>query len=303
MPATKEQSPRRAITYIWLSVFASIATIVLKLVAWQVSGSVGLLSDAMESFVNLAGALFALFMLRVASIPADEDHPFGHSKAEYFSSGFEGSLIFIAAASILYAAIPRLLAPQALTALGEGLWFSAASTMLNLVVALVLRKAGRQLRSIALEADATHLMTDVWTSVGVIGALFAVMFTGWLWLDALIAIVVALHILFEGWRLMRTAVDGLMDRALAPEDIACVHTILSAYSLDSVSYRDLRTRGAGAERFVSVSILVPGDWTVERAHNLLDEIESKIAEKIPGARVDTHLEPVYCLIPSSVRAD
>lgn len=303
MSAAKEQPPRRAITYIWLSVFASIATIVLKLVAWQVSGSVGLLSDAMESFVNLAGALFALFMLRVASIPADEDHPFGHSKAEYFSSGFEGSLIFIAAASILYAAIPRLLAPQALTALGEGLWFSAASTMLNLVVSLVLRRAGRQLRSIALEADATHLMTDVWTSVGVIGALFAIMFTGWLWMDALIAILVALHILFEGWRLMCTAVDGLMDRALAPDDIACVQAILRSYSQDSVSYRDLRTRGAGAERFVSVSVLVPGDWTVERAHNLLDEIEAKIAEKIPGARVDTHLEPVYCLIPSSVRAD
>ena len=299
MSKDQEKSAPNAIAFIRLSVLASIATIILKLVAWKVSGSVSLLSDALESFVNLAGALFALFMLRVASTPADADHPFGHSKAEYFSSGFEGALIFIAAASILYAAIPRLLAPQALNALGEGLWFSAASTLLNLVVALVLRKAGRKLRSVALEADGTHLMTDVWTSVGVIGGLLAVMWTHWLWLDAFIAILVALHILFEGTRLMREAVNGLMDKSLKPEEIACVQALLDSYSKLSVSYRELKTRQAGTERFVSVSILVPGDWTVERAHDLLDEIEARVAEQLPGTHVDTHLEPIYCVIPSA----
>lgn len=289
---------RHAIAFIWLSVLASLATIGLKFLAWYLSGSVGLLSDAMESFVNLAGALFALFMLHVASAPADEDHPYGHSKAEYFSSGFEGTLIFIAAASILYAALPRLFAPQALESLGVGLWFSLASTALNYFVSRVLRKAGQRLHSVALEADAAHLMTDVWTSVGVIGALIAVMFTGWLWLDALIAIAVAIHILAEGWKLMRNAVDGLMDRSLSIEEIRCVHGILDTYAEQAVSYRDLRTRRAGAERFVTVSILVPGDWTVEKAHDLLDEIEARIAADLHGAHTNTHLEPIYCVIPT-----
>ncbi|MBK9395690.1 MAG: cation transporter [Uliginosibacterium sp.] len=290
---------RRAIAFIWLSVFASLATIGLKFFAWHLSGSVGLLSDAMESFVNLAGALFALFMLHVASTPADEDHPYGHSKAEYFSSGFEGTLIFIAAASILYAAIPRLFKPQELSSLGIGLWFSLASTVLNYFVSRVLRKAGQRLHSVALEADAAHLMTDVWTSIGVIGALLAVMLTGWLWLDALIAIAVAVHILAEGWKLMRNAVDGLMDRALSIEEIQLVHHILDSYSEQAVNYRDLRTRRAGAERFVTVSVLVPGDWSVERAHDLLDEIEARIAAEVHGAHTNTHLEPIYCVIPAA----
>ncbi|WP_157288290.1 cation diffusion facilitator family transporter [Uliginosibacterium gangwonense] len=301
MQATQETSThpaRSAITFIWLSVAASIATIVLKFIAWWLSGSVGLLSDAMESFVNLAGALFALFMLHIASSPADEDHPFGHSKAEYFSSGFEGTLIFIAAASILYAALPRLFAPQPLQSIGIGLWFSIASTILNYVVSRVLYKAGQRLHSVALEADAAHLMTDVWTSVGVIGALLAVMLTGWIWLDAVIAIMVAIHILTEGWRLMRASVDGLMDRALAPDEIAHVQSILADYSKQDVIYRDLRTRRAGAERFVSVAIMVPGDWTVERAHNLLDEIEERISQALHNAHTSTHLEPTYCVIPT-----
>lgn len=287
---------RSAIGFIWLSVFASVATIGLKFVAWYLSGSVGLLSDAMESFVNLAGALFALIMLHVASTPADDDHPYGHSKAEYFSSGFEGTLIFIAAASILYAAVPRLLDPRELESLGIGLWFSLASTVLNYFVARILRRAGQRLHSVALEADAAHLMTDVWTSVGVIGALIAVLLTGWLWLDALIAIAVALHILAEGWKLMRNAVDGLMDRSLSPEEIRLVHAILDSYAGQDVTYRDLRTRRAGAERFVTVSILVPGDWTVEHAHDLLDEIEARVAQDVHGAHTNTHLEPTYCVV-------
>ena len=167
------------------------------------------------------------------------------------------------------------------------------------MVAVVLRKAGRRLRSVALEADGTHLMTDVWTSVGVIGGLLAVMWTNWLWLDASIAILVALHILFEGARLMHEAVNGLMDKSLKPEEIACVQALLDSYSKLSVSYRELRTRQAGTERFVSVSILVPGDWTVERAHDLLDEIEARVAEQLPGSHVDTHLEPTYCVVPSA----
>lgn len=301
MQAPQDTSPhpaQSAITFIWLSVAASIATIALKFIAWWLSGSVGLLSDAMESFVNLAGALFALFMLHIASTPADEDHPFGHSKAEYFSSGFEGTLIFIAAASILYAAIPRLLSPKPLESLGIGLWFSVASTILNFVVSRVLRKAGQRLQSVALEADAAHLMTDVWTSIGVIGALLGVMLTGFDWLDALIAIAVAIHILTEGWRLMRTSVDGLMDRALSPAEITHVQSILADYSQQDVMYRDLRTRRAGAERFVTVAIMVPGDWTVEHAHNLLDEIEERISRALHGAHTSTHLEPTYCVIPT-----
>jgi len=296
MSKTNTHPARSAIAFIWLSVFASIATIALKFVAWRLSGSVGLLSDAMESFVNLAGALFALFMLHVASTPADEDHPFGHSKAEYFSSGFEGTLIFIAAAAILYAAIPRLIQPQPLESIGIGLWFSLASTVLNYVVSRVLFKAGQRLHSVALEADAAHLMTDVWTSIGVIGALLAVIYTNWLWLDAVIAIFVALHILSEGWRLMHASVDGLMDKALAPEEISKVLEILDARTALGITYRDLRTRRAGAERFVSVSILVPGDWTVERAHDLLDEIEAQIARDVHGAHTSTHLEPAYCVV-------
>lgn len=296
MSETSIASNREASHYIRLSVAAALATIILKFLAWWLSGSVSLLSDAMESFVNLAGALFALLMLKVAAEPPDAEHPWGHNKAEYFSSGFEGGLIFIAAAAILWAAIPRLLHPQALEHLNFGLWFSGISTVINLIVALILRRAGKRLRSVVLEADATHLMTDVWTSVGVIGGLLAYLLTGWVWLDAVIAILVALHILSEGWRLMRSAVDGLMDKAMDESEIRQIKEVLRSYANQNIHYRHLLTRRSGTQRFAHVDILVPGDWSVETAHTLLDEIEEKIARLVDGTQTTTHLEPVYCVL-------
>jgi cation diffusion facilitator family transporter len=283
---------RDASFYIRLSIIAAIATISLKLAAWWISGSVGLLSDALESFVNLAGASFALLMIRIARTPPDDEHPFGHSKAEYFSSGFEGTLIFAAAALILWSAIPRLAHPAELESLGIGLWFSTASTALNFFVSRMLAKAATRLHSVALDADARHLMTDVWTSVGVIGGLIAVALTGWLWLDALIAIAVALHILFEGWKLMRGAADGLMDQALPEAEIAAVDRVLKDFLPRGVAFSGLKTRRAGSTRFVHLTVLVPGDWRVDNAHELLDEVEARIGSALHDAQVTTHLEPL-----------
>jgi len=278
--------------YIRLSIIAAVATITLKLLAWWVSGSVGLLSDALESFVNLAGAMFAMRMIQVAHEPPDEDHPFGHNKAEYFSSGFEGALIFAAAAAIFWSALPRVLHPEPLESLGLGLWFSLASTVLNFVVSRTLRGAAKRLHSVALDADARHLMTDVWTSVGVICALIAVSLTGWLWLDAVIAIGVALHILFEGFHLMRDSVHGLMDQSLPPEEIGQIVSIVSEYSSRGVAFSGLKTRRAGSQRFVHFNVLVPGDWRVDFSHDLLDEIEARIGNVLHGAQVTTHVEPI-----------
>ncbi len=275
-----------------LSILAALITITLKLLAWRLSGSVGLLSDALESFVNLAGALFALVMIQVASEPPDKGHPFGHSKAEYFSSGFEGTMIFAAAGTILVTALPRILHPEALTSLGVGLWFSAASTALNLAVSLMLAGAAKRLRSVALDADARHLMTDVWTSVGVIVALLAVTLSGWNWLDPLIAVAVAIHILIEGWRLMRGAADGLMDQALPPEDVIRIEALLDEYASRGIRYAGLKTRGAGSLRFVHLNVLVPGDWRVDTSHELLDEIEARVSAALGDAQVTTHLEPL-----------
>ena len=277
--------------YMWLSVFAAILTITLKIIAWKVSGSVGLLSDAMESFVNLASAFFALLMLRIAHEPADEMHPFGHSKAEYFSSGFEGTMIIIAACFILYSAVPRLFFPQPLEEIGIGLWFSAISTAINLCVAIVLGRAGKNLNSIALTADSRHLLTDVWTTAGVITGLLAVMLTQWLWLDALIAIGVAIHILFEGYKLMKESVNGLMDRSLPADKIDKIEQLLQSYKTQGVYYSHLRTRVSASKCFILVNILVPPEWPVGKAHDLLDEIEEQISRVLNGASVSTHLEP------------
>lgn len=277
--------------YIWLSILAALATITLKLLAWYLSGSVGLLSDALESFVNLAGAAFALTMLGIARTPPDDDHPFGHSKAEYFSSGFEGMLICCAAVGILVTAIPRLIQPQPLEALSIGLWFSAASTVLNFIVARVLAGAARRLRSVALEGDSRHLMTDVWTSVGVIAGLIAVQLTGWLVLDALIALAVACHILLEGWRLMHDAVQGLMDQALPAEELAQIDAVLKEFSARGLQFSGLMTRRAGSQQFVHMNVLVPGHWRVDEAHVLLDEIEARVSIAAGGAHTTTHLEP------------
>ncbi|MDQ7990289.1 MAG: cation diffusion facilitator family transporter [Candidatus Dactylopiibacterium sp.] len=282
---------REALVFIRLSLAAAVLTIALKTGAWWVSGSVGLLSDAMESFVNLAGAGFALLMLKVAAEPPDSDHPWGHNKAEYFSSGFEGGLILLAGLGILWEALPRLVSPQPVDAPGLGLLLSAASTGVNLATSLVLARAGRRLRSVVLEADAAHLMTDVWTSLGVMLGLVAVIFTGWHWLDALVAVAVALHIFREGWRLMGGAIDGLMDKALPPEDVAQMQAVLARYADQGVSYQNLRTRRSGTRRFAHVDILVPGDWSVAHAHALLDEIEARMAREVDGTLTTTHLEP------------
>lgn len=283
---------KAALRYVWLSIAAAIATISLKFIAWKLSGSVGLLSDALESFVNLAGAAFALLMINVARVPPDAGHPFGHNKAEYFSSGFEGTMIFLAAGAIAYTAVPRLIHPQALLSIGLGLWFSIAGTVINFTVAKILMRASQRLQSVALEADSRHLTTDVWTSVGVVIGLGGVMLTGWLWLDAVVAIGVALHILSEGWKLMRGSVDGLMDLTLPTEEIARIDKVMSSFAPRGVHYAQLKTRRAGSQRFVHLNILVPGDWQVGRAHELLDDIEAQISAILHGAQVTTHLEPL-----------
>lgn len=283
--------------FLHLSVAAAIATILLKALAWWTTGSVGFLSDAMESFVNLAGAVFALWMVSIAREPADTQHPYGHGKAEYFSAGFEGLLILGAALSILAAAVERLLYPQALEALGIGIVFSGVSTAINFGVARILMAAAREHHSIALEGDSRHLMTDVWTSIGVIAAIAGIAVTGWNWLDPVIAIAVGLNILREAVALVRQAADGLMDRALPTEEVGQITSTLNSFSSMGIQYANLRTRRAGHQRFVTVDILVPGDWQVAPAHTHLDAIEEALQSRLPGTIVVTHLEPAVRQAP------
>jgi cation diffusion facilitator family transporter len=276
--------------YAWISIAAALTTIGLKSVAYVVTGSVGLLSDAVESIVNLVGAVMALSMLTVASRPADEDHSYGHSKAEYFSSGVEGTLILVAALSIGIAAGRRLVAPQALEQVGIGLAVSVCASLVNLAVALLLRRAGRQYHSITLEANAQHLFTDVWTSAGVIAGVTAVAATGWLRLDPIVALLVAANILWTGTTIVRRSVLGLMDTALPPQELAAVKAALDRHLSDGVEYHALRTRQSGARRFVSFHVLVPGEWTVHRGHELLEDVEARIRAAVPNVTVFTHLE-------------
>lgn len=282
---------KQAHHYFWLSTAAALATIGLKTLAWYVTGSISLASDAMESLVNLAAALFALGMILIAKVPPDDDHPLGHSKAEYFSSGFEGILILLAAAAIIWTAVARLFAPIPLLALDLGLALSVVSSGINLAVALVMRRAAVRYRSIALDAGSQHLLTDVWTSAGVIAGVLLVRFSGWLWLDPAIAILVACHILRNGVNLVRASVHGLMDAALADADLRAVQAVLDRLSNDDVTFANLRTRRAGYRNFVYVDVLVPGQWSVDRAHELLDRVETDIAEALPGTIVMTHAEP------------
>ena len=279
--------------YAWLSVATALVTIVLKAIAWQLTGSIGLLSDALESLVNLAAAVLALAMLRLAASPPDEDHPYGFSKAEYFSAGIEGALIVLAAGGIVYAAIPRLISPQPLDMPALGLGLTGIATALNLAMGLVLLRAGRRSGSVALEADGHHLMTDVWTSLGVIGAVALVYLTGWLLLDPLIALAVAAHIVWTGIGLMRRSVSGLLDAAIPPDDQRQVMRLFAEYSRrHGVAFHALRTRRAGMRRFVSFHLLVPDAWTVLHAHRLSEEIEERIREMVPGASIFTHIEPI-----------
>ena len=279
--------------YAWLSVAAALATIALKSLAWWLTGSVGLLSDALESFVNLAAALLAVSMLRLAAAPPDEGHQYGHSKAEYFSAGTEGALIVLAAAGIFATALPRLIHPQPLETAILGLGISAAATAINLAMALVLQRAGRRHHSITLEADGKHLMTDVWTSIGVVTGVALVFATGWLLLDPLIALAVAAYIIWTGVGLMRRSVSGLLDAAISRDEQNEISKLFTEYSRRyGISFHALRTRQAGARRFVSFHVLVPDAWTVAQAHRLCEEIEARVRSMVPHASVDTHIEPI-----------
>jgi len=276
--------------FAWLSIGAAVLTIGLKTGAYLITGSVGLLSDAIESIVNLVGGIMALAMLKIAERPADEDHAYGHSKAEYFSSGVEGGLILVAAISIGVAAVPRLIAPKPLEAVGLGVLVSAAAAVVNLSVALLLLRVGRKNNSITLEANAHHLLTDVWTSVGVVIAIVLVALTNWNWLDPVVALLVAANILRTGAGIMRRSVGGLMDISLPARDMEAVRKVLQTYEQTGIQFHALRSRQSGARKFVSTHVLVPGDWTVQRGHELLDRIEADIRHALPDAAVFTHLE-------------
>lgn len=278
--------------YAWLSIVAALATILLKGWAWWITGSVGLLSDALESFVNLAGAMMALAMLTLAARPADDNHAHGHGKAEYFSSAFEGFLILIAAVAISYTAIERLLNPQPLETVGFALAISVVASIINLATSRTLMNVGKKYKSITLEADAHHLMTDVWTSVGVIVGVGLVWLTGWLWLDPVIALLVALNILWTGWQLLQRSAAGLMDVSIPEEELQAIETILDDYRKHGLKFHALRTRQAGTRAFITVHVLVPGAWTVQHGHDWSERIESDIRQAVTHAHITTHLEPM-----------
>ena len=278
--------------FAWLSIAAAVATIALKAAAYLITGSVGLLSDALESLVNLAAASMALAMLTVAARPPDEMYAFGYGKAEYFSSGVEGALILLAAAGIVWTALPRLASPQPLEQVGIGLAVSVLASVINFAVARRLLKAGKEYRSITLEADARHLLTDVWTSAGIIAGVFAVSLTGWTRVDPLIALVVAANILWTGAQLLRRSLLGLMDAALPAADQNAIKDVLSQYERRGIRHHALRTRRSGTRSFISLHVLVPGAWTVQRGHEVLEHIERDIRAALPGSSVFTHLEAV-----------
>ena len=278
--------------FAWLSIGAAVTTIALKTGAYFLTGSVGLLSDAIESLVNLVGAGMALSMLIIAARPADEDHVYGHTKAEYFASSTEGLLILGAAIGIISTAVQRLLQPREIEQLGLGLLVSLAASLINFIVSRILLKAGKERHSITLEADAHHLMTDVWTSVGVIGGVGVAGFTGWNILDPLVAILVALNIVWTGVKLIRRSVAGFMDEALPPQEQELIEKVMSKYRAMGVTFHALRTRQAAARRFMSVHVLVPGHWTVHDAHHIAEDFENDIRAALGGAvTVFTHLEP------------
>lgn len=284
--------PASAAAYAWISIGAAIATSLLKLLAWKLTASVGLLSDALESLVNLAGAAMALTMIRFAAEPADDEHPYGHSKAEYFSSGFEGVLILVAGAAILVAAALRLLHPHPLEQVGPALVVSGLALAINLVTSRLLGRAGTELDSVALRADSAHLMTDVWTSAGIIAAVALIAVTGWDVIDPLIAAGVGCYILWTGLKLLREALSGLIDVAWPAEDLRTLEQLLGRYRAEGIGFHAIRTRQAAWRRFVSCHVLVPGAWSVKRGHDLLERFESDLAAVLPHVSVLTHLEPI-----------
>lgn len=290
MVTTNPRKDKSLTRFAWLSIAAALSTIALKTIAYLLTGSVGLLSDAMESFINLAGAIMALAMLKIASRPADEDHTYGHGKAEYFSSGVEGAMIVVAAVSIGITAVHRLLNPRPVEQMGIGLAVSVVATCINLYVGTILLKAGRKYHSITLEADAQHLMTDVWTSAGVLLGVGAVALTGWQRLDPIVALLVAANIIWSGTRIIRRSVMGLMDTALPAEIQTVIREVLKTFDHRGIQYHALRTRQSGVQQFVSFHVLVPGNWTVQEGHQLLEQIETSLHHKLPNLIVFTHLE-------------
>lgn len=288
------KSPPNSLTsYAWLSIAAAILTISLKTLAWQMTGSVGLFSDALESVVNLVAAIVALIALTVAAREPDEEHAYGHGKAEYFSSGLEGGFIFLAACGIFYAAVPRLFNPEPLEGVGIGLILATVASIINGLVGMRLMRAAKDYRSVTLEADAKHLFADVWTSVAVVAGVLIVAVTGWARLDALLAIGVGLHILTTGYQLIKRSINGLLDAAIPEEDLGAIQEILDTYQREQgVMTHAIRTRTAGRRRFVSMHVLVPGSWTVTRGHDLVIDLEADIREALPDTSVFTHLEPI-----------
>jgi cation diffusion facilitator family transporter len=295
MENTPEQ-PVDLTRYAWLSIVAAIVTITMKTTAYFLTGSVGLLSDALESTVNLAAAIVALISLKILSRPANDEFTFGFSKVEYFSAGFEGGMILLAAAGIIITAVPRLIHPVPLEQLGLGLAISVAASLINLGVALILMRTGKRHNSLTLEADGRHLMTDVWTTAGVLIGIILVMLTGIERLDPVIALAVAVNILFTGYRLLIRAGKGLMDVTLPAEEITQVKSILESYRTQGVNYHALRSRQAAARKFLVVHLLVPGDWTVRQGHQVAEQIESQVTKAIPHSNIATHIEPIEDLV-------
>jgi cation diffusion facilitator family transporter len=284
--------PRPLTHYAMLSIAAAVVTIILKLAAWHLTGSVGLLSDALESVVNLVAAVLALASLWVAAWPADEDHAHGHTKVEYFSGGMEGALILLAAVGIGWTSVERFFHPQPLNDVGVGLAVSGVASVINFIVARILFRVAHTRHSVALEADGHHLMTDVWTSLVVVIAVALVAVTGWNRLDPILGMLLALHIVFVGVKLMRQSMMGLMDTVLPNDEMETIRAILERHAAEGMQYHALRTRVAGARRFMSVHLLVPGAWTVARGHDLAEQIENEIRLRVERINVLTHLEPL-----------
>ena len=293
MEPQKGRSDRPDLTrFAWLSIAVALVTIGLKSGAYLLTGSVGLLSDAAESIVNLVAAIVALVALRVAAQPADDDHHFGHSKAEYFSAAVEGVMIFVAAVFIIWTAIERLITPAPLENVGIGLAISVGASILNGAVAVVLIRAGRKHHSITLEADGKHLMTDVWTSAGVLVGVLLVALTGWLALDPIVALLVGANIIWTGWHLVSASVEGLMDHALTAEEHDLLVGVLDEFAEEPVRFHHIQTRVAGHQQFISMHVLLPGSWTIAQGHDLTEQIEDRLRATFTSAQVITHMEPV-----------
>ncbi|MBK9476231.1 MAG: cation transporter [Tetrasphaera sp.] len=294
--------------YAWLSIAAALATIALKTGAWWLTGSVGLLSDAAESSVNLVAAVIALFALRIAARPEDSSHPFGHTKAEYFSAAAEGQMIFIAAVFIIWTAVERFLNPQPLDQVGIGLAISVVASIINGSVALVLLKAGRANNSLTLVADGKHLMTDVWTSAGVVVGVGLVALTGNYRLDAVVAGLVGLNIIWTGWKLLQESAAGLMDAAMPTQESTRIAEVIAGFQNDQVQFHGLRTRVSGHRAFAEIHVLVPGAWSVAQGHDLLEDVEAAVHAAVPTVTLSTHLEPLedprsYGDFPTEVPVD